>query len=157
VAPERAADARAVGAGAVALLARRDYSSTGLRARLVAQGYEAATVQQVLEELIERRYVDDERYAAQYVSYHAARGHGPKRIEHELAAEGLGEELVAAALATIGDWSALARELRIRRFGLAGPTNWQEKARQARFLLYRGFSNDHIRSALGPDVPLDED
>jgi len=154
VAPERAADAAAVGAGAVALLARRDYSSAGLRARLVAQGYEDVTVQHVLEELIERRYVDDERYAEQYVSYHAARGHGPKRIERELAAEGLGEQVVTAALATIADWSALARELRIRRFGLKAPTSWQEKGRQARFLLYRGFSNDHIRSALGPDLPL---
>jgi regulatory protein len=157
VAPERAADAAAVGAGAVALLARRDYSSAGLRARLVAEGYEDSTVQHVLEQLIERRYIDDERYAAQYVSYHAARGHGPKRIERELVAEGLGDELVAAALASIGDWSALARELRIRRFGLAAPTSWQEKARQARFLLYRGFSNDHIRSALGPDIPLAEE
>ncbi len=141
----------------MALLARRDYSSAGLRARLVAEGYEDSTVQHVLEQLIERRYIDDERYAAQYVSYHAARGHGPKRIERELVAEGLGDELVAAALASIGDWSALARELRIRRFGLAAPTSWQEKARQARFLLYRGFSNDHIRSALGPDIPLAEE
>ncbi|HXN10678.1 MAG TPA: regulatory protein RecX, partial [Steroidobacteraceae bacterium] len=101
--------------------------------------------------------LDDERYAAQYVSYHAARGHGPRRIERDLEAEGLGEELVAAALATIGDWFALARELRIRRFGLAAPVSWHEKGRQARFLLYRGFSNDHIRSALGPDFPLAED
>jgi regulatory protein len=157
VAPERAADAAAVGAGAVALLARRDYSSAGLRQRLVSQGFEAAAVQRVLEELIERRYLDDERYAAQYVSYHAARGQGPRRIGRELAAEGLDEELIAGALATIADWVALARELRIRRFGLAAPASWQERARQARFLLYRGFSTDHIRSALGPDFPTSED
>ncbi len=157
MAPGRAADAAAAGAGAVALLARRDYSSTGLRQRLLAQGFEAATVQQVLQELIERRYLDDERYAAQYVSYHAARGHGPRRIDRDLATEGLDQELIASALATIEDWSALARELRIRRFGLAAPASWQDKARQARFLLYRGFSNDHIRSALGPDLALTDD
>jgi regulatory protein len=157
VAPERAADVAAVGAGAVALLARRDYSSAGLRERLVSQGYDAATVQQVLEQFIEHRYLDDGRYAAQYVSYHAARGQGPRRIGRDLAAEGLGEEQIDAALASVGDWAALARELRIRRFGLSAPPNWQEKARQARFLLYRGFSNDHIRSALGPDFPTTDD
>jgi len=157
VAPERAADPAAVGAGAAALLARRDYSSAGLRQRLVSQGFDALAVQQVLEELIERRYLDDERYAAQYVSYHAGRGHGPRRIGRDLAAEGLSEELIAAALASIEDWCALARELRIRRFGLAAPASWPEQARQARFLLYRGFSNDHIRSALGPDFPTTED
>jgi regulatory protein len=157
VAPERAADAVAVAAGAAALLARRDYSSAGLRQRLLSQGFEAATVQRVLEEFIERRYLDDERYAAQYVSYHAARGHGPRRIGRQLVAEGLREEQIDSALGTIEDWSALARELRIRRFGLAAPASRQEKARQARFLLYRGFSNDHIRSALGPDSPTTED
>jgi regulatory protein len=157
VAPERAADAAAVAAGAVALLARRDFSSAGLRQRLVSQGFEAATGQRVLEELIERRYLDDERFAAQYVSYHAGRSQGPRRIGQDLAAEGLSEEQIAAALGTIEDWSALARELRIRRFGLTAPASWQDKARQARFLLYRGFSNDHIRSALGPDLPTTED
>jgi regulatory protein len=153
----RAAEPSAVGADAVALLARRDYSCAGLRQRLVARGFEPATVQQVIEELLERHYLDDERYAAQYVSYQGARGQGPRRIGRDLAAEGLGEELITAALATIEDWAALARELRIRRFGLAVPANWQEKARQARFLLYRGFTTDHIRSALGPDFPAIED
>jgi len=141
----------------VALLARRDYSSAGLRARLLARGFEAAAVQQVLEKLLARRYLDDARYAAQFVSYHAARGHGPLRIARELAAEGLGEDLIAQGIATIPDWSALARELRIRRFGLAAPADWPEKARQARFLHYRGFSNDHIQSALGPDIGAAED
>ncbi len=141
----------------MALLARRDYSAAGLRERLVSRGFEAATVQQVLEELSARRYLDDERYAAQYVSYHAARGHGPRRIARDLAIEGLSDPLIATALATIADWSALAREVRIRRFGSGPPTSAQQRARQMRFLLYRGFSNDHIRSALGPDLPPTEE
>jgi len=39
--------------------------------------------------------------------------------------------------------------VRARRFGAEVPADWREKARQARFLQYRGFSADHIRSALG--------
>jgi regulatory protein len=35
------------------------------------------------------------------------------------------------------------------------PESWPEKARQARFLQYRGFSSDHIRAALGADFDSD--
>jgi len=37
------------------------------------------------------------------------------------------------------------------------PKRWPEKAREARFLQYRGFSTDHIRSALGAEVVADLD
>jgi len=59
------------------------------------------------------------------------------------------------ALATGPDWRILASEVRLRKFGTQEPPGWPEKARQARFLQYRGFSSDHIRSALGADLDLD--
>ena len=76
---------------------------------------------------------------------------------------GVGESVAAAApyygvipwASAQPDWSAIAREVRRRRFGPKAPADWAEKGRQARFLQYRGFSNDHIRSALGPDLELD--
>jgi regulatory protein len=46
-------------------------------------------------------------------------------------------------------------EVRNRKFGPEPPADWPEKARQARFLQYRGFSSDHIRLALGADFDLD--
>jgi regulatory protein len=47
------------------------------------------------------------------------------------------------------DWVAAAREARRRKFGAALPADIRERARQARFLRYRGFSPDQIRAALG--------
>jgi regulatory protein len=41
--------------------------------------------------------------------------------------------------------------VRRAKFGLQIPTSWVQRARQARFLQYRGFSSDHIRSATGAD------
>ena len=155
--PARAADPGEIGAAAVALLGRRDFCSAELRSKLVAQGYEPAAVDTVIADLVAQRFVDDVRYAAQFVSYHADRGHGPKRIARDLAAVGVDEALIPAALAEGPDWRQRAREVRIRRFGLDAPANWAEKGRQARFLQYRGFSADHIRSALGPDLDVDDD
>jgi regulatory protein len=139
----------------VTLLARRDYCSNELSARLTSRGFEPDTVQATVVELVARRYIDDERYARQFVDGHARRGHGPLRIRHDLSELGLSPELTEHSLATYGDWSALAREVRARRFGAKHPSTWPDKARQARFLQYRGFSNDDIRSALGFDVTSD--
>ncbi len=137
------------------LLSRRDFSTRELTETLRDQGFEPAAVDAVVAELIERGFVDDERYAQHYVSSHAERGHGPLRIERELAQLGLDPGLIAAALAGGEDWVQRAREVRIRRFGLALPAGWPAKGRQARFLQYRGFSNDHIRAALGTETSDD--
>jgi regulatory protein len=142
-------------AAAVTLLAHRDYCSCELTARLTSRGFEPEAVRATIEELHTRRYLDDERYARQFVERGVRRGHGPVRIRHELGELGLKSELTEYALAEHGEWSALARQVRAQRFGTKPPATWAEKARQARFLQYRGFSNDDIRSALGFDVTSD--
>jgi regulatory protein len=150
--PGQAADAEAAGRAAVLLLSRRDFCTRELYNNLTAQGYEPATVQGVIDELSERGYINDERYVQQYVALHAERGQGPLRIERELTQLGVEAALIDAALSSGEDWARRARALRIRRFGLEMPADWPGKARQARFLQYRGFSNDHIRAALGSEV-----
>jgi regulatory protein len=140
---------------AVAFLARRDYACGELATKLRARGFEPALVQALVADLAARRVLDDARYTGHYVDYHRARGQGPLRIRRDLEAFGVAAALIDAALAAVADWAAVASEVRRRRFGPAVPADWAEKGRQARFLQYRGFSNDHIRSALGPDLELD--
>ncbi|MFM2288337.1 MAG: hypothetical protein RL684_1480 [Pseudomonadota bacterium] len=156
---EGAGQATAVAAAerfAYALLSRRDHSAAELSDRLCEKGYEPALVEGVVGELRERGYLDDARFAAHYVSAHAGRGQGPQRIRRELEDLGVAGEVVAEALSNGPDWGHLARETRARRFGPELPASWPEKARQGRFLQYRGFSPDHIRSALAaPDLDLD--
>lgn len=154
--PEQAADREAIRAAAVVLLARRDLASGELRQKLIEQGYDRTGVGEAVAELMEERIIDDSRYGANYVAYHADRGQGPVRIAMDLRALGLSQDIVDEALASGPDWKALAREVRIRKFGLEAPDSWAEKGRQARFLQYRGFSSDHIRSAVGPDFDPDE-
>jgi len=146
---EHAADLQSVRLAAVALLARRDFAAGELREKLRRQGYDSQIVDRAVDELAEGRILSDERYAQNFVSYHAERGQGPLRIAADLRARGLAESVIDGALQEGPDWRALAREVRIRKFGLERPSTWEAKARQARFLQYRGFSSDHIASALG--------
>jgi regulatory protein len=150
-----AGDPAAARQTAIRLLARRDYASCELRQHLERKGFDVQVVNRTLAELAEERAVDDVRYAGNYVSYSAARGQGPLRIAAELKALELPAELIEAALAGGPDWRALAADVRNRKFGPEAPADWPEKARQARFLQYRGFSSDHIRLALGADFDLD--
>jgi regulatory protein len=155
VTAEQAGDSVAARSAAIGLLARRDFATGELRGRLERKGFEAGAVANAVAELVEERALNDARYAANYVSYEAARGHGPVRIAAELKAFELPGELIEAALAEGPDWRALAREVHHRKFGPDPSADWTEKARQARFLQYRGFSSDHIRSAIGADFDLD--
>jgi regulatory protein len=140
-----------VRASAIALLARRDFATGELLRKLTHQGYAAEAATEAVTELAEEGVLNDARYAEHYVSYHADRGEGPLRIEAELKEFGLASELIQAALDAGPDWKARARDVRIRRFGADIPETWPQKAKQGRFLQYRGFSSDQIRAALGPD------
>ena len=144
-------DAKAARMAATTLLARRDFASRELSERLIQQGFGEATAVSVIAELLGKGVLDDSRYAQNYVTYHAGRGQGPVRIAAELRRRGLAAELIEAALATGPDWRALARKVCRAKFGSQPPGSWAARARQVRFLQYRGFSSDHIRSATGAE------
>jgi regulatory protein len=145
----RAADPGAVRAGALALLGRREYASGELAAALTSKGYDQEVVAAVLAELAAERLVDDTRYAEGLVRQLANRGQGPSRIRQALQQAGISPDLASAALEGGPDWRVLAGEVRARKFGATSPRDWPARARQMRFLQYRGFSNDHIGSCLG--------
>ncbi len=146
---------------AVALLARRDYSTRELRSKLKERGYLEHAIEPVLIDLEETRKLDDARYGANVVASRSRRALGPARIRQELMRKGVTAETVDQALAggegeLAPDFIQLARQARARKFGPELPTDWKEKARQARFLQYRGFSTDHIRAALDADLEVDD-
>ena len=143
---------------AIALLARRDYSSRELRQKLKARGYLEHAIEPVIEELLAMNQINDRRYGSNVVAYRARRGQGPVRIRNELRKAGVSAEDVEAAVAgdeDAPDFVQRARDTRARKFGPEIPKNWKDRAKQARFLQYRGFSNDHIRAALDGDLEAD--
>jgi regulatory protein len=153
--PEAAADPEVIRAAALTLLARRDWLTAELGAKLQPDGCEPQPTAGVIAELVGERLLDDARYAERYVASRAERGHGPVRIAADLASLGAPRDLIEAALDSGPDWRAVAATVRRRKFGAAPPDSWAEKARQARFLQYRGFSSDHIRAATGADLEPD--
>ena len=145
------ADERTVRTAALALLAGRDFARRELTARLIRKGFSEDTVDAVVERLAAERLQDEGRFTEQFVTRQARRGHGPVRIRMELRERGISDAEADTALDASGvDWAGLARAQRQRRFAGPPPRGFRERAKQARFLQYRGFSAEQIRAALGP-------
>jgi regulatory protein len=139
---------------AVVLLARRDYSTHELKKKLAERGYNEHAREVVVDDLESMGKMNNERYGQNVVAYRARRGHGPARIRNELQKSGLTRSDIDEAVKgdDAPDFKVRAREVRTRKFGPEIPKDRKERAKQARFLQYRGFSNDHIRAALEGDL-----
>lgn len=142
-------DDKAVEVAALRLLARREHGTEELKRKLAAKGHPEDAIERVVAKLSAKHFVSDERFVEGFVDHHARRGQGPVRIRAELRQQGIADEAIDAALAAADvQWNELAAEVRRRKFGQSPPKTLAERAKQARFLQYRGFSADQVRAAL---------
>ena len=137
---------------ALSLLARREYSRKELAARLTRRGSPEDLAQQVLRELAAAGWQSDERFAGAFAASKTERGYGPLRIIAELKERGINAETIAASIRT-GDpcWEERMLQARVRHFGTRLPVDRKERARQARYLVNRGFIPERVRRALDTD------
>ena len=133
---------------AMDFLARREYGQTELIRKLADKGFERDVAEQAVCQLTDEGLQSDQRFAESFVQSRINQGKGPVRIRMDLAQRGIGDTAIEIAIEEADpDWRALAREQRHKKFGSATPSDFKEKARQMRFLQYRGFEQDHIQSA----------
>jgi len=129
-------------------LARREYGQTELIRKLTGKGFQndAATI--AVTQLTDEGLQSDQRFAESFVQSRINQGKGPVRIRLDLGQRGIGDATIEIAIEdTDPDWHALASAQRHKKFGSSAPSDFKEKARQMRFLQYRGFEQDHIQSA----------
>ena len=131
---------------ALKFLARRDHSRAELKAKLAPQAESSEQLEALLDALQAQRLLSDQRYASQRVAARAGR-YGNARLKQELRASGVGDEDIAAVLPEGGDEAGRCRAVWQKKFG-ALPASAEERAKQMRFLQYRGFSSAAIRSVL---------
>ena len=137
---------------AMDFLARREHARSELLDKLVRAGFAAQVADDAVERLVEDGLQSDTRFAEAFVRSRINQGKGPARIRADLRERGLSRSLVDEALAVAGeDFFALAREVRLKKFGPDTPMEFREKARQMRFLQSRGFEQDHIQAAVSGD------
>ena len=134
-------------------LARREHSLAELRTKLAAREYSPEEIDKAVTGLAADGLVSDERFAESFIAARMRKGQGPVRIRMELEKRGVDDELVRLHMDAVGfEWHSLAKRVRVKKFGDDRPMDFKEKARQMRFLEYRGFTGEQISTAVNDNT-----
>lgn len=132
---------------AFALLTRKEYSKSELIEKLKLYAANEAEVIQLVEELSDQHYQSDQRVAELVLSSQLRKGKGPNRIQQALKSKELDSALIHDEIQDI-DWLEQAYQLKVKKFGVRVETDAKLKAKQIRFLQYRGYNMDIIMKAI---------
>ncbi len=139
---------------AVALLAIRECSRFILRQKLKERFDEegdAELIEACLDELQERNYLSDSRFARASVISKASRA-GDQKLKWELRQKGVSDEDIAEAMESLETSEyERAKALWDRKFGEL-PSDRKERDRQIRFLASRGFTFKTISQIFRGDL-----
>ncbi len=151
---------------ATSLLAQRDYSEWELRRKLTRQSswkkgengrsptysinnidkeiVETPNTHQYIDQVIEYCYqhnwLDDRRFAEQFIYSRSNKGYGPRRIILELQQKGVTKSIIEQTLQESNiQWKKLAESVVQKKFGKKINNDMKNKVKIANFLIYRGF------------------
>jgi regulatory protein len=132
-------------------LARREYGRLELQAKLENAGFAPGAASVAVDRLASEGLQCDRRFIENFIQSRIDQGKGPVRIRLELGERRLDANLVDEILSDFAqDWLRRARQIRQKKFGRELPVNFEEKARQMRFLQYRGFEPGQVQAAVSP-------
>lgn len=133
---------------AINILARREHSRYELKQKLLKKSSCLEDIEVILDDLREHGYQSDTRFTEGYSQMRKRKGFGPVRIQLELQEKRIAEELIAEYIHMNDEqWFTHAKQVRRKRFGENIPDEFEARAKQSRFLQYRGFTHEQIQQA----------
>ena len=134
---------------AMDLLARREHSRRELIDKLKLREFEGEEVEAYLDRLAERGLQSDERFAQSFIRQRSQNGYGPVRVRQELRQKGIEDSAINLHFETLSiDWYKVAVMAWRKKYNQAPGSDMKLRAKQTRFLQYRGFDFDMINHAL---------
>lgn len=130
-------------------LSRREHSLHELTQKLIRKGYSESEVVKVVQQLNNENLQSDERFAESYIQNRIRAGYGPLRIKKELQQRGISDDIVSDYLTNDeGFWESELMRVWQKKFQGAKPQSQKEFAKQARFLMQRGYFAQAINQLL---------
>ena len=138
---------------ALKLLARRELSVEGVRARLRDREYPEAEIAAAIDHLLETGALDDARVARAYArTACTVKGRGRLRVARELQAMGIERQVAAEALAEVfgelDERTLISRAIQKKLRGRRAAKDPAERARLFQHLMRQGFSPAAVTQAL---------
>ena len=130
---------------AIQYLSMREHSYLELSRKLQQKGYESSEIDRALAKLIDDNLQSDARFGEAFVRSRVAKGLGPVRIRMELREKGLSDYQIEQSfeLNSEIDWDELIEITWNKKYAVPAEDATQ-KAKQWRFLQYRGFTQSQI-------------
>ncbi len=132
---------------AFAVLTRKEYAKTELIEKLCLYAEDREEVLELVDELSRENYQSDQRVAETMLSSQKRKGKGPNQIKMKLKNKKIDTALIAEELKET-DWVQQAYALKVKKYGTEVTKDPKIKAKQIRFLMYRGFEMDTIMKAI---------
>lgn len=130
-------------------LARRDHSQHEITQKLKAKAYPPEIIHALVSEFAQQGLINEQRFTESYTRWRQSRGYGPLRISAELQARGISPEMIAEHIEiTDNAWLCEVRKVWQKHFKGKLPSDFTLRAKQMRFLQYRGFTREQIESIL---------
>ncbi len=129
---------------ALRLLSQREHSRAELERKLVPHEEVTGELAKALDDLQARDFINDGRAVDSVVNRRSGKL-GSARIQQELAQKGLSGEAVAEVLEVLKETELARAQAVWRKKFDAPPQDPQERAKQMRFLLTRGFNAEVVR------------
>ncbi|HEY5800479.1 MAG TPA: recombination regulator RecX, partial [Burkholderiaceae bacterium] len=140
---------------ALKYLSMREHSRLELSRKLLRHAEEGDDVPALLDFLEKNNWLSQERFSESLVHRRASR-FGNARIVAELQSHGIAGEQISTIKASLAeDESARAIDIWRRKFGQVAQSA-EERSKQMRFLMQRGFSHRAVSAAL-KGLPEEDD
>lgn len=138
------------------LLQSREYTEKQLKDKLLQGGYPEQIAEEALEYVKSYHYVDDDRYAATYIEYHAE-SKSRQRIIQDLMRKGISRECIetqwqkAEELGVSVNEEKMILEILEKKNYSDKEADIRERRKMYGFLLRKGFSCEKIRKVMNTE------
>lgn len=135
-------------------LSRRDHSSFELRQKVEKKGYSKNDIEQVVQNLADKGYLDDESFTAKFIEEKTELNQwGPKKIKSHLYKKGIDRKIIEKVLPKKTDdlqqqQICVDLVMKRKRHFLREEDAYKQKQKIYRYLAGRGFSGSVIKKSL---------
>lgn len=133
---------------ALHLLAQREHSRRELYNKLKLRNFNQTKIVEVLNNLKDLDLQSDTRFAESYLKMRTDRGYGPIRIALELQERGVASEIIGNIDPDHDFWCEQAKQVFFKKFSIPAKA-FNERAKQIRFMQYRGFTGEQLKGIFG--------
>ena len=138
----------------IRLLALRDYSRFKLGQKLKLRGHSQEEIDKTLNELVQKGYLKEERYAESRIKALVAKGHSAQFIKQKLEKEKIYLDLTSIEKMGELDHLSQIKRLLLKKLKQVGPwkKDWHERKKQQdkvlRYLISKGHDFNQCKKAL---------